>query len=475
MVVVGVFYLLPLLLLLFYPAEARYAGGFAAAGLPLALLGALLWLGLRPAEPASLTMQEGMVLVVALWLVSIAVGALPFMLNSEMSFTHAAFETTSGWTTTGLSVFDLEAPPRMMLLYRSLLQLMGGAGFAIVTLSAITGPAGSGLVAAEGRTDQLAPHVRRSAEIVLRLYLSYVGLGMIALKLAGMGWFDAVNHAITAVATGGFSTQAASIGHWQNPAVEVVIMVLMLLGSLNFLTAYTLLRRKLQPVARNGEVRLVLVVLPVTIALIGLSLAGTFQLEPLRALRTAAFESVSALSGTGFNIVTYRDLSHFALLILIGLMTIGGGSGSTAGGIKQARVYLLYKGIVWEFRRAFLPQHTINEPALWQGDQRLFLDDRRLRQVALFIAVYMSALFLGSAWVAAHGYDLEEALFEFASALGTVGLSIGLTTPAAPDSLLWGLGVGMFLGRLEFFAVFIGLYKLASDLPDLLRLRRQGR
>ncbi|MGQ9889891.1 MAG: TrkH family potassium uptake protein, partial [Aggregatilineales bacterium] len=345
------------------------------------------------------------------------------------------------------------------------------AGFAIVALSAITGPSGIGLVAAEGRTEQLAPHVRRSAEIVLRLYLGYVIAGALALRLAGMGWFDAVNHAFTAVATGGFSTQPASIGHWQNPAIEAVIIALMLLGSLNFLTAFILFRRKLQPVVRNGEVRLVALVLPVAIALIAFSLAAAFQLEPLQALRTAAFEAVSALSGTGFNIVNYRSLNHFALLILIGLMTIGGGSGSTAGGIKQARIYMLYKGIAWEFRRAFLPAHTVNEPVLWQGESRSFLDDRRLRQVALFVATYLSVFFAGSAWVAAHNFDLEEALFEFASALGTVGLSIGVTAPDAPATLLWGLIVGMFLGRLEFFAVFIGALKLVSDLPSLLGRR----
>ncbi len=470
----GLLYLLPLALVAVYPAEAHCAGGFAAAGVPLALVGLALWRALRPAEPVSLTVQEGMVMVVGVWLTAIAVGTLPFLINSGMTFTQAVFETTSGWTTTGLTVFELNGAPRVMLFYRSLLQLIGGAGFAIVALSAITGPSGIGLVAAEGRTEQLAPHVRQSAEIVLRLYLGYVIAGALALRLAGMGWFDAVNHAFTAVATGGFSTQPASIGHWQNPVIEAVIIALMLLGSLNFLTAFILFRRKLRPVVRNGEVRLVALVLPVAIALIAVSLAAAFQLEPLQALRTAAFEAVSALSGTGFNIVNYRGLSHFALLILIGLMTIGGGSGSTAGGIKQARIYMLYKGIAWEFRRAFLPAHTVNEPVLWQGENRTFLDDRRLRQVALFVAIYLSVFFAGSAWVAAHNFDLEEALFEFASALGTVGLSIGVTAADAPATLLWGLIAGMFLGRLEFFAVFIGVLKLVSDMPSLLGRRANG-
>jgi trk system potassium uptake protein TrkH len=131
-----------------------------------------------------------------------------------LNFTQAVFESTSGWTTTGLSVVDVSVAPRLVLLYRSLMQLAGGAGLAVIMLSALAGPAGTGLSAAEGRADQLVPNVRRSAKLVVTIYSGYVIFGGVALNLAGMGWFDALNHAFAAISTGGFSTRAESIGSW---------------------------------------------------------------------------------------------------------------------------------------------------------------------------------------------------------------------------------------------------------------------
>ncbi len=465
---IGLFFLVPLLLLFFYPDEAHVIDSFLIAALPLVIGGFVLWRWFSPDDPMSLTLQEGAVIVVIVWLVASVMGGLPFITTVNLNFTQAVFESTSGWTTTGLSVVDVTQAPRTILLYRSIIQLVGGAGFVIFAISAISGPTGAGLSAAEGRTDQLAPHVRRSASIVLRIYLSYIFVGVLAFKLAGMGWFDAVNHSFTAVATGGFSTKAESIGHWDSAAIEAVAIVLMLLGQLNFLTAFTLLRRKFRPVILNGEVRLMALLLPV--AMILLFLIVTLSIYPAqdKAVRVAIFESVSALSGTGFASVSYLPWNEFGWLVLVVLMVIGGGSGSTAGGIKQIRIYLLYKGVRWELQRAFMPPHSINEPAVWQGDQRSFLTDRTLRQVALFVFVYLFVLIAGTGYMAAHGYGLAESLFEYASTLGTVGLSVGVTSLTTPPSLMWAQTIGMLLGRLEIFIVAIGVIKLLSDGRTLL-------
>ena len=465
--------LLPVLALPAYPDEADIAAGLALAGFGLAGAGFLLWWRLSPRQSISLSMPEGTVIVVFVWAVAALAGAVPFMLVGGLSATQAIFEATSGWTTTGLSVMDVEATPRLLLLYRSFIQLGGGAGFVIITISAMAGPSGAGLSMAEGRSEQLLPHVRQSAELVMRIYLSYVVVGVLALRIAGMGWFDAVNHAFTAIATGGFSTQADSIGHWDSAAIEAVIIVLMLLGQLNFLTAYTLLRRRYRAVVMNGEVRLMAVLLPVVIVSLLVFITAATYPTLGKAVRVAVFESVSALSGTGFSTVSYLGWNEFGWLVIVLLMVVGGGSGSTAGGIKQARIYTLYKGLIWEIRRAFLPRHMVNQPVIWQGDQREFLNDQRLRQASVFVFLYIATLFFGTGLIALHGFDLDQALFEFASALGTVGLSVGVTRADSPDSLLWVQTFGMFLGRLEFFAVIIGGLKLASDGRILAGLARE--
>ncbi len=472
--VIGAVFLLPLLAMPFYPEEVTFIGAFVVAGGPLVIGGlGLRWRFVPKGTVFSISLQEGMVVVVVSWVVASVIGALPFMLTIDLTLTQAVFEAVSGWTTTGLSVVDVESAPRSVLLYRSILQSAGGAGFVILALAALSGPAGAGLSIAEGHGDQLAPHVRRSAGIVVRIYGTYIVLGIIALRLVGMDWFDAVNHALTALATGGFSTYTASIGHFDSAAIEVVIIVLMLLGATNFLTAYTLFKGKYRPVIRNGEIRVAAGAMVFIIPLVLVATTLPLYADSAKALRVAVFESVSAMSGTGFSTIAHIDWNAFGLLTAVTLMTLGGSSGSTAGGLKLVRVYIIVKALRWEFRRSFMPEHSVNQPAIWQGDKRGFITDQMLRSVALYVFVYITVLLSLTSIIALHGYDIDRSLFEAASTLGTVGLSVGVTSQDAPATMLWAQTFAMFLGRLEFFAVFIGVTKFVNDM--LVMNKREGK
>ncbi|MBN1221550.1 MAG: TrkH family potassium uptake protein [Anaerolineae bacterium] len=466
--IIGCLILLPLALLLVYRWETDLAGGFLWPGLTLVIAGGLLWRLVTPRGTVSLSWQEGAVIVVLAWLVAILVGAVPFMVVSGLNFTQAIFEATSGWTTTGLSVIDVTQSAHLVLFYRSVMQLAGGAGLAIITLSALAGPVGAGLSTAEGRSEQLLPHVRRSVNLVLTIYAGYVLVGVLALYLAGMNGFDAVNHAFAALSTGGFSTRAASIGHWDSPVIEAVVVALMLFGTLNFLTAYTLGQRKFKAVARNGELHLagLLILLGGIVLFLGVT-AGLYPTLQ-KSARVAIFEAVTALSTTGFTTVGYHTWPDLGWFVLVLLMLVGGGTGSTAGGIKQYRIYVLYRGLWWEFRRMFLPSRVVTEPEVWHGEQKQFISDTHLRQVGLFVFLYLVSYFIGSGILTAYGYPLRDSLFEFASTLSTVGLSVGITAAAAPAGVLWAQIMGMFLGRLEFFTIIIGLGKLLADAPVIL-------
>ncbi|MDY7013943.1 MAG: TrkH family potassium uptake protein [Cyanobacteriota bacterium] len=461
------FILFPLLALLAYPEEFPLAWGFLLPGVLLAAVGGLLWWKLAPKKTESLTLREGSIVVVFAWLLAIGVGTVPFMTVGGLNFTQAAFESTSGWTTTGLSVVDVTQASRLILLFRSTIELAGGAGFAIITLSAIAGISGSGLAAAEGRTEQLAPNVRRSAQLVSSIYSGYIAIGTLALWAAGMSFFDAINHSFAALSTGGFSTRTDSIGYWDSPAVEAVTIVLMILGTLNFVTSYLLLRGKFKAVSRNGEIRLQALVIPLCILILFFGVAPGLYSGVGKAVRVAIFETITALSTTGFSTVGYGDWNGLGWLVLIGLMLIGGGTGATAGGIKQFRIYVLYRVLLWEIRRLFLPENAVTEPQIWQGERRTFLKDSQIRAIALFVFLYFLIYGVGCAITAAYGYSLQESLFEYASALSTVGLSVGVTAADAPPGLLWAEIVGMFLGRLEFFTVVVGTVQFFRDLRSL--------
>jgi trk system potassium uptake protein TrkH len=481
--IAGVTILIPLIALLFYPEEINLAGGFFWPGLTLTLLGLFLWLKLSPTQREkgqkrkknhsvsgqynqieTLNLPEGAIIILLSWLMAIAFSTIPFLTVGGLNLTQAVFESTSGWTTTGLSVVDVTQASHLLLLFRSLTQLVGGAGFAIIALSAIGGFSGSGLTAAEGRSEQLVPNLHRSAKLVLSIYTGYVTIGIIALRQAGMGWFDAINHAFAALSTGGFSTRAESIGYWNSLAVEMVTIVLMLCGTLNFLTSYLILKGKLQAVIRNGEVRLQFLLIPLAVLIlltgITLKLYSTFPV----AIRVAIFASITALSTTGYSTVDYVNWNGLGLLVLILLMIIGGGSGSTAGGIKQYRIYVLYRALQWEIRRLLLPKNTVTEPSVWQGDHRHFLSDSQIRPIAVFFWLYLLVYGLGTLILTAYGYSLEQSLFEYASVLSTVGLSVGITAADAPEGLLWTEIIGMFLGRLEFLPVLVGINQIWRDL-----------
>ena len=455
--------LTPLLFLPAYPGEAVHATAFGVPTGCLALLGVGLWKLFRSPSSISLSVQEGGIIVLISWIVVMVFSAWPFMTVLELPFSRALFEAVSGWTTTGLSVVDVTRAGPLILYWRSAIQLAGGAGLAIIMMSAIVGPTGVAISSAEGRSDQLVPHVRQSARLVLIIYTGYAAVGTAAYWLAGMSPFDALNHSFAAVSTGGFSTHAESIGYWDSVAVEAVTLPLMLLGNLSFVTAWFLWRGKLRLVARNGEVRLLTVLIPLSAAAMFLLTCQTIYARLGKSIRVAVFETVTAITTTGFSTAGYGNWNAFGVFLLIALMLIGGGTCSTAGGIKQFRVYLLWKLLIWEIRRTLLPRTAILQRPVWEGDRRVFVEDARVRQVAIFVFLYLMTFSLGVLLLCACGYSLRDSLFEFASAIGTVGLSVGVTAAKMPDAALWAETIAMFLGRLEFMVVIISLLKLGGD------------
>ena len=454
--------LTPLLALIVWPGEGSQVWSFLIPAAIMGGLGLSLWRWLRTGDRAALSVQEGGVIVLLSWILVCLFSAWPFMAVMGLNFTQALFESVSGWTTTGLSVVDVTQASHLILLWRSIMQLAGGAGLAIIMLSAITGPTGPALSAAEGR-EQLVPHVRQSAKLVLMIYSGYMIAGTGALRLAGMEWFDALNHAFAALSTGGFSTRAESIGYWDSVTVEAVTIPLMILGNLSFVTAWLMLRGRFRAVGRNGEIRFAALMIPLCAVLLFLLTARGLYPTLDKSIRVAIFETVTALTTTGFSTVGYGDWNSFGWLLLILLMLIGGGTCSTAGGMKQYRIYLLWKSLIWGLRRSLQPRNAIIENSVWEGDRQVFVNDSRLRQVGTFVFLYLLTVAVGTAILSACGYGLKESLFEYASAVGTVGLSIGVTSASAPAAVLWAEIVGMFLGRLEFFVVFVSAATLLRD------------
>lgn len=464
MVLAGVITMLPLLTLVFYPGEIGEAGYFIAPGVVSILIGYLLSLVLRGKEKGNLERNQEMIIVTGAWMIAITVTAMPFVLTGHYSFTQAVFETTSGLSTTGLSVVDVSVTPRIFLIHRSVLLFFGGIGLVLVMTSVLSDVYGMRLYNAEGHADRLLPNLIESARLIIGIYSGYILGGTLLYVVFGMSVFDALNHSIAAVSTGGFSTRAESIGYYHSAAIELVTIVLMLLGSTNFFVHLLLLRGKFRAYLSHCEIKMTFILLAAIVPIMVVLMMGTMYHNIGEGIRAALFQAVSALTTTGFQTVdSFSGWSSALKLLMILLMLAGGSAGSTAGGLKVYRVYVLFKEIWWKFTGDISSKRTIQSERIAKYGVTEIMTSEEKNQINTFAFCYMLIFLAGTFIFTLHGYSVEDSMFEFSSALSTVGLSVGITAYEASPVLHWTATAGMFLGRLEIFAVMTAAARLLSD------------
>lgn len=460
MTVAGVI-LLPLLVLPFYPSEINNILYFIIPAAAAWIIGFSLSKIYVP-EDYRLSIGNDAVIVVGTWLLATLFSAFPFLLSKMLNFSQAYFEAMSGWTTTGLSVVDVTKAPHIFLMFRSIIQFFGGVGIVLVAVSALSENLGMNLYTSEGHNDKLLPNLARSSRLILKIYLGYFLAGTILYVVFGMPVFDAVNHSMAALSTGGFSTQPLSIGAYNSFPIELITVILMLLGATNFFAHMLLIKGKVSSVLKLGETKFMLILLAAAIPIVALmslyKVYGSFT----SALRISFFNIISALTTTGFATVSYNEWPDSAWLAMIILMTVGGGIGSTAGGIKSGRVYLILKQIGWSVRRKFMPERMVNKPLIYKPDGKKTISPEMYLEASNYAITFIIILFIGTSILIFTGYSLKASLFEFSSALGTVGLSIGVTSIDTPAVALWTMTIGMLFGRLEIFVVFYAVIKIIS-------------
>jgi len=444
-----------------------------------------------------LNLQDAVMIIFLVWTISIFLSSLPFMFSGLLNFTQAIFESTSGWTTTGLSMFlDVESLPKIILLWRSIIQYIGGAGFALIMV-VTAGAMGAGLYQAEGRTDNLVPNLKDSTKLIATIYISWAVAGVIAIFIfTDLNFFDSLNHTFTALATGGFSTNNASIGGFDNVSLELIIMVLMIMGGTGFGVHYAGIlllknsfktlkelknktidklefkdRIKREPFFKNPEPKTMFYIL--LIAFIFVTLFSTAEIfNGWESIRHSSFQVISSLTGTGFASTTLINWNAFGIFFLTILMILGGMMDSTSGGLKLYRVYIALKMIIIEMQSYFKPQGVKFHFEVHKGVSKKEVGLETLKNILSIFTMYFLIYFIGVFVLVSHGYNLQDSLFEYASALSAVGLSVGITVPDAPLGVLWIEIFGMYLGRLEFYAIIYAVMKLFKDIKDIIKWER---
>ena len=409
-----------------------------------------------------LSKRDAYIIVSSVWVVFSLFGSLPFILSGYIpSFTDAFFETISGFTTTGASVLtDIESLPHGLLLWRSLTQWIGGMGIIVLSLALlpIFGIGGMQLFAAEVPgpvPDKISPRVKDTALRLWGIYILFTIAETFLLWIGGMSFYDAINHALTTMATGGYSTRQASVAYWQSPFIQYVIIVFMFLAGTNFTLSYMLLRGRFNVLRENEEFKYYLGITLGAAIIITVLILVVEAIGVEKAFRDSLFQVVSIITTTGYATVDYCHWPGPAVAIIFVLMFLGGSAGSTGGSIKIARVIVAFKNINHEFKRLVHP-HAIVPVRL----NKKSLETSVVNNIMIFILAYVSIFITSTVVMTFMGLDLRTAMGAVAATLGNIGPGLGSVGPASnyyhiPSVGKWLLSFLMLIGRLELFTVLV--------------------
>jgi trk system potassium uptake protein TrkH len=444
------------------------------AGLSTLLLGGIAMYGTKN-HRKEMNKREGYIVVAFGWIVMSLTGTLPYIATEAIpSFTDAFFETISGYTTTGASILnDIEILPEGVLFWRSTTHWIGGMGIIVLAIAILPllGVGGMQLFAAEAPGpggDKLHPRITDTAKRLWLIYFGYTVAETILLQVAGMSFFDAINHALSTLSTGGFSTKNASIAHWNdNPAIQYIIIFFMFLAGTNFVLSYYLFKGNVTKIIKDDEFKLYfrfIAAFTIVAALLIYFRADISQSsvahpmvlgEGESAIRHGLFQVLAIVTTTGFVTADYTMWTPFLTVFFFGLMFLGGSAGSTSGGVKVVRHLILIKNGFLEFKRSLHPNAIL--PVRYNTKS---ISKDIVFNILGFFILYMLSFIIGALVFSMFQIDFTSAIGLSASSLGNVGPALGDFGPvnnysALPSLGKWWASFLMLIGRLELFTVLI--------------------
>ena len=419
--------------------------------------------------------REGYLVVTFGWIVMTLSGTIPYLFTGAIpDFTNAFFETISGYTTTGSTILsDIESLPEGILFWRSLTHWIGGMGIIVLAIAILPllGIGGMQLFAAEApgpSADKLHPRIADTAKRLWLIYFGYTAAETILLNVAGMSFFDAINHAMCTLSTGGFSTKNASLAHWNGqPIIQYIVILFMFLAGTNFVLSYFAFKGKVQKIIKDEEFKLYFkfIILFTAIAALIIYFNADVSLSTIdhpmvwgeaeSAIRHGFFQVVAIITTTGFVTADFTLWTPFLMVFFFGLMFLGGSAGSTSGGVKVVRHLLMVRNGFIEFKRTLHPSAIL--PVRYNTKA---IDGKIVFNILAFFILYMLSFIVGALVFSILGLDFESSIGVAASSLGNVGPALGDFGPVhnfyeMPTIGKWWASFLMLIGRLELFTVLI--------------------
>ncbi len=457
-IILGLSMIVPILTQFFYN---QLDSGFISSGLVTIVFGILFFLA-NLDHDKKLNLPQAFLLTALSWLSIAIFGSLPFIFSDmNLSFTDSFFESMSGITTTGSTIItNLNETPKAILLWRAMLQWLGGIGIIVmaITLMPIMNIGGMQLFVISTNTtpEKILP---KSKEISIRLIFIYTSLTMVCAlfyKIFGMSFFDSIVHSMTTIATGGFSNYNESIGYFNSSLIEFTSIIFILLGSIPFITYIKYLNGDKKIFLNDAQIRTFLKIIIFSILLLFFFLSLKNQSIFETNIRAIIFNVISILTGTGYVTQNFSDWGNFPLIYFLILMFIGGCAGSTACGVKIFRVQILFQFVSNQLKKIIYPRGIFN--IKYENNN---VNEKFMASIISFIFLYILIFFIIAALLSMDGLNFITAISAAATSISNVGPGLGdIIGPNGNFSQLsdfskWILSAGMILGRLELFAVLV--------------------
>ena len=459
LIILGAFMLIPFFVQFIYDEKNNT---FLVSASVTAFIGTLLVLT-NLEENKKLNLQQAFLLTTLSWLGIAIFGCLPFLLsNLNLSFVDAFFESMSGITTTGSTIItNLDDAPKSILIWRAILQWLGGIGVIVmaITILPLLNIGGMQLFRMESSdtAEKILPKTREITLIISIIYLALTFTCGISYWAVGMNIFDSIAHSMTTIATGGFSTYSGSIGHFQNPRIEIISIIFIILGSIPFIAYLKFVKGDKKIFLKDAQIKGLIYILIISILLMFLYLMlSNKEYSFSENLRISTFNVVSVLSGTGYVTADFSSWGNFPLIFFLFLMFIGGCAGSTTCGIKIFRFQILGHFIINQIKKLVYPHGVFS---IKYNNEKI--NDTFIYSIITFIFLYFFIFFILAALLSVNGLDFITAISGSASAISNVGPGLGnVIGPNGnfsdlPNFSKLSLSLGMLLGRLELFAVLV--------------------
>lgn len=468
-IAISSFMAIPIIVSLIYKDPITYFYSFMASIIVSLSVGLILYLTNQSKKISDLSLKGSLIFVLSIWIISAFFCALPLILSRDLSFIDAYFESMSGITSTGFTMYSNVPVAYSIRIWRSLLQWFGGLGIIFLLLVLIPSSVSlKRLYFAEGKTEQMTPNIRHTSMMFIKIYSILTIIAITLYVLVGLDVFNALCYSFSGLGTGGFSADVDNLNNFVNPLIQIVTIIVMIMGGTNFLMYYFISKGKWRNVHKDIEVKYMfyLIVLATIIVMFSLLQNNLYNGDLIVTFRHALFQVVSILTSTGFqstDINTWPALSYHVLIVL---MFIGGAVCSTASGMKIYNIALMVKSVWWELQSIFLPNSIVLKRKVFHDNKEMIITFNMIKPILMFMFAYLLLFVVSTIILLMFCNDFKVAYSIVAGSIGNTGLGPSYINTSIPLVVKIVLIFDFLAGRIGIWPALIPLVYIINNINE---------